>query len=77
MFEFYSYDETAIDSWYEKIKETLYVVRVDLQKEFKRCDRIGKGNFASVYKWKRLSDGHNVAVKSLEKKKIIDAKKKR
>ena len=56
---------------------TLYVVRVDLQKEYKRSERIGKGNFASVYKWKRLSDGKNVAVKSLEKKKIIEQKKKR
>jgi serine/threonine protein kinase len=40
-------------------------------------NKIGKGNFATVYKYERKSDNALFAVKSLEKKKIIESKRKR
>lgn len=47
-----------------------------MYKDYNRKDRIGKGNFATVYSWERKTDNLMFAVKSLDKKKILEAKNK-
>lgn len=73
--DFYSYKEEDIDMWYQKL--TPLCILLDLNSKYSRMNKIGKGNFATVYKYKRKSDDKCFAVKSLEKKKIIESKRKR
>ena len=47
-----------------------------MYKDYNWKDRIGKGNFATVYAWERKTDNMKFAVKSLDKKKILEAKNK-
>ena len=73
--DFYSYQESDIDMWYEHMKPIC--VLLNLNDAYERQNKIGKGNFATVYKYKRKSDGALFAVKSLEKKKIMESIRKR
>jgi len=58
-------------------------VRTDITKHYKRKERIGKGNFATVYKWRKIDGAQNeisteeYAVKSLEKRRNIEMAKKK
>ena len=52
--EFYSYMETDIDGWFDSL--TPFWVLLDLNAKYSRLNKIGKGNFATVYKYERKSD---------------------
>lgn len=73
--DFYSYQEKDIDEWYDHLIPMC--VLLDLHSTYVRMNKIGKGNFATVYKYKRKSDDKMFAVKSLEKRKIMESKRKR
>lgn len=72
--DFYSYREEDIDDWFENLSKVC--VLTDLNAKYIRKNKIGKGNFATVYKYQRKSDGVMFAIKSLEKRKILDSKRK-
>jgi tRNA A-37 threonylcarbamoyl transferase component Bud32 len=73
--DFYSYQEKDIEEWYDHLIP--FCVLLDLNNKYERMNKIGKGNFATVYKYKRKSDGKLFAVKSLEKKKIMESTRRR
>jgi len=52
--EFYSYQEEDIDSWYGAL--TNFCVLLDLNSKYVRLNKIGKGNFATVYRYERKTD---------------------
>ena len=52
--EFYSYKEADIDQWYDALIP--FWVLLDLSSKYARLNKIGKGNFATVYKYERKSD---------------------
>lgn len=72
--DFYSLQESDVDGWYEHL--TPMCVLLDLNVKYTRLNKIGKGNFATVYKYERKTDKKIFAVKSLEKKKIMESKRK-
>lgn len=63
--DFYSYQEEDIEGWYEKL--STICVLTNLNEKYVRLNKIGKGNFATVYKYQRKGDNALFAVKSLEK----------
>mmetsp|Transcript_13860 Transcript_13860/g.13816 ORF Transcript_13860/g.13816 Transcript_13860/m.13816 type:complete len:551 (+) Transcript_13860:79-1731(+) len=71
--DFYSLQEIDIDQWYQNLVR--FCVLLDLTQKYKRLNKIGKGNFATVYKYERISDKKIFAVKSLEKRKIMESKR--
>lgn len=73
--DFWSYQEQDIEDWYDKLIPVC--VLLDLNSKYARLNKIGKGNFATVYKYERKSDRKTFAVKSLEKRKIMESKRKR
>jgi calcium/calmodulin-dependent protein kinase I len=74
-YDFYSFDIKLIDSWMAAL--TKHCVKVDIYKDYIRKDRMGKGNFATVYSWMKKSNNVKYAVKSIHKKKILESKKKK
>lgn len=56
---------------------TKHCVKVEIYKDYIRKDRIGKGNFATVYAWTKKADNVKYAVKSIHKKKILESKRKK
>lgn len=73
--DFYSYNEQDIEDWYTHLIPMC--VLLDLNSKYVRLNKIGKGNFATVYKYERKTDRKQFAVKSLEKRKIMESKRKR
>lgn len=67
---FFSYSEQDIDDWF--IHLIPMCVLLDLKEHYTRLNKMGKGSFATVYKYERKSDKKQVAIKSLEKKRVLE-----
>lgn len=65
-FEFNSSEEFC--KWFSALAK--WCVKLNLSRDYKLLDKIGKGGFGAVYKATNLFDGDIVAMKVIEKSKI-------
>jgi len=73
--QFYSTDEQIIQTWIEKLKDT--VILLDIKDEFLMGVLLGRGNFAKVHACTRKKDPEETkyALKTIEKASIKKCKR--